>query len=58
MKSNIIGLSAVLLIIALVAGWIMNIIAIVQSEFIFTGMLIARIIGVFVAPLGAVLGWF
>ena len=39
-------------------GWIWNIVKIVQSGFdVFTGMLIARCIGVFVAPLGAVLGF-
>ena len=40
------------------AGWIWNIVKIVQSGFdVITGMLIARCIGVFVAPLGAVLGF-
>ena len=39
-------------------GWVWNIVKIVQSGFdVFTGMLIARCIGVFVAPLGAVLGF-
>ena len=36
----------------------MNIIKIVNTGFdVFTGMLIARCIGVFVAPVGAVLGY-
>jgi hypothetical protein len=40
-------------------GWIWNVVKIVQSGFdVFSGMLIARCIGVFVAPLGAVLGFF
>ena len=40
------------------AGWIWNIAKIVQSGFdVITGMFIARCIGVFVAPLGAVLGY-
>ncbi len=40
-------------------GWVMNIIKITQSfGDVLTGMFIARCIGVFVAPLGAVLGWF
>jgi prepilin-type N-terminal cleavage/methylation domain-containing protein len=39
-------------------GWICNIVKIVQNGFdVITGMFIARCIGVFVAPLGAVLGF-
>lgn len=39
-------------------GWIANIVKIINTGFdVFTGMLIARCIGVFVAPLGAVLGF-
>ena len=42
-------------------GWIMNIWKIIDSGFVLAewgGMQVARVIGVFVAPLGAVLGWF
>lgn len=40
-------------------GWVWNIVKIVQTGFeVITGMFIARCIGVFVAPLGAVLGYF
>lgn len=40
-------------------GWIWNIVKIIHSDFAtITGMLVCRIIGVFVAPLGAVLGFF
>jgi prepilin-type N-terminal cleavage/methylation domain-containing protein len=46
------------LMIAGAVGWVMNIIDIFGMEQIFTGMGILRIIGVFVAPLGAVLGYF
>jgi len=38
-------------------GWVANIITIAQADG-FSGMLILRIIGVFMAPLGAVLGFF
>ena len=39
-------------------GWVWNIVKIVNTGFdIFTGLLIARCIGVFVEPLGAVLGF-
>lgn len=41
-----------------ISGWILNIIKISGSGFdVITGMFIARCIGVFVAPLGAVLGY-
>ncbi len=44
---------------ALAIGWIMNIVAIVNSNFNdITGLLVMRIIGVFIAPLGAILGYF
>jgi hypothetical protein len=45
--------------VAMVIGWILNIVKLVQSEFVLTsGMSIARAIGVFVAPLGSILGFF
>lgn len=42
-------------------GWILNICKIIDSGFVLAewgGMQVARVIGVFLAPLGAVLGWF
>ena len=48
-----------LLFLAGAVGYIMNFISIVQSEINpLTGMLIARVIGVFIIPLGAILGFF
>lgn len=42
-----------------VGGWVWNIVKIISTDFSnITGMLIARVIGVFLAPLGAVLGFF
>jgi len=38
-------------------GWVCNIISIIDADAL-TGMVIARVAGVFVAPLGAVLGYF
>lgn len=39
-------------------GWVANIVKIINTGFdVFTGLLIARCIGVFVAPVGAVLGY-
>lgn len=53
------GLLYLSLICAGIYGWIMNIVTLVQSEIVWTsGMSIGRIIGIFVAPLGAVLGYF
>lgn len=57
------GFTVLELTIALISliglfGWVWNIVKIVQSGFdVITGMFIARCIGVFVAPLGAVLGF-
>ena len=41
-----------------VVGWVMNIIAIIHSDFVWTSLLIIRVIGVFIVPIGAVLGYF
>ena len=50
-------------ILAAIIGWIMNIIAVAHLLFtdqalVITGMLVLRIIGIFVAPLGSILGYF
>jgi hypothetical protein len=37
-------------------GWIMNIINLIQDE-MSTGFMLARAIGIFIAPLGAILGF-
>lgn len=45
---------------AFFAGWVMNIMKIIDSGFVVAtwgGLEVARVIGVFVAPLGAILGW-
>ncbi len=44
-------------VLAAVVGWVMNIVAIAGAESI-TGMVVVRLIGVFMAPLGAVPGYF
>ncbi len=43
--------------IALIIGWVMNIIDIFQSEFVLAWILAARLAGIFIVPLGGVLGW-
>ncbi|WP_447887667.1 hypothetical protein [Serratia fonticola] len=58
---NTISIAGFLVVIAGIIGWIMNIWKIIDSGFVLAewgGMQVARVIGVFVAPLGAVLGWF
>jgi hypothetical protein len=42
-------------------GWCVNIAKIIQTGFVLAdwgGLEVARVIGVFLAPLGALLGWF
>lgn len=46
------------IIIGAVYGWVMNIVTIAHSNFSdLTGLLILRVVGIFVAPLGVVLGY-
>lgn len=47
--------------LAAIVGWIMNIFKIIDSGFVLAqwgGLQVARVIGVFMPPLGAILGWF
>lgn len=47
------------LIIVVIYGWVANIVTIAQSDLsTITGMLILRVAGIFVAPLGVILGYF
>ena len=56
------GVSAALVIlgfwVAVAIGWIINIINFVQALPVFDTIQIARAVGVVLAPLGALLGWF
>jgi hypothetical protein len=59
MGTIIAGLLYITIIIGVIYGWVMNIVHLVQNEVVWTsGMSVGRIIGIFVAPLGAVLGYF
>ena len=52
-------LIVVIVLLIGIVGWIMNIVAIAHANINeISGLLILRIIGIFVAPLGAVLGYF
>ena len=47
------------IIVAGVVGWCMNIYQLVTlDEFSLTGVVIVKIIGIFIAPLGAIMGYF
>lgn len=51
-------LGVIAFMFAMGAGWVMNILEIVnQCCEPLTGLMVIRIIGIFVAPLGAVLGY-
>lgn len=55
------GKAIFLLLVALawIIGWGLNIYKLVTEDFLpLTGMVVGRVIGVFLAPLGAILGWF
>jgi hypothetical protein len=47
------------LIPLIIVGWIMNLVTIFNTAHVeLTGMFILRIVGIFVAPIGGVLGYF
>jgi hypothetical protein len=54
----LIGFTSVfLLILAVIAGWIMNIISLFGMETVTTIEGILRIVGIFIAPLGSIMGY-
>lgn len=63
MKDRVANIAAVVFVItvlALIGGWVTNIIKIMiwaTSDGAVTAMFVLRVIGIFVAPLGAVLGF-
>jgi hypothetical protein len=59
MKGNLlVSLTVIAIALAGLVGWVMNIIAITQSNFSdITGILVLRVIGVFMSPLGAIMGY-
>jgi hypothetical protein len=50
---EVVGVSIVLLGLL---GWAMNLVAIAQADYI-DGLVVVRVIGVLIAPLGAILGY-
>ena len=56
---NFFGLLALSLAVAIFWGWVLNIIELINMDFVaHIGLGIARVIGIFMAPLGAILGFF
>ncbi len=51
-----IELIALVVAVVMLWGWIWNIVKIAGSD-VITGMVVLRIVGIFVAPLGSVLGF-
>jgi hypothetical protein len=47
------------LIIAIGAGWVMNIVDLLTKDYAaITVEVVVRVVGIFLVPLGAILGWF
>jgi hypothetical protein len=55
-KTEITGLLAVCLFIAACLGYVFNVMQLAQADHV-TGMVILRAVGIFLAPLGCVLGY-
>lgn len=45
-----------IVVILVLIGWILNLAQIVKMSAL-TGLMVVKIIGVFIAPLGALMGW-
>ena len=61
MKSGYGGLLFVVLMVAAVGGWVANIYKIITAGLSVAewgGLEVARIVGIFVPPLGSILGFF
>ena len=59
MKDNIIGFTFLLFAMTMVYGWVMNIAWIFNQEnIILSGEIIISIVGIFVVPLGSIMGLF
>ena len=55
---KVLSVSAVAIVIAAIYGWIANIIALINMlDGNVSAMFIARIVGIFVAPFGSILGF-
>lgn len=57
---GIFAITAWLSVVVLILwGWVLNIMTLVAMDSVLdTGVGVVRLIGIFIAPLGAVMGWF
>ncbi len=56
--NSILGLIYLGIVIASLYGWVANIVTIFHSDFgVLSGVLILRVVGIFVPPLGVVMGY-
>jgi hypothetical protein len=55
--ATVVGLVVFAVWLVAAGGWVWNIVKLVESDFVWSGLLIARAVGIIVAPLGAVLGF-
>lgn len=53
---GVLGVVTLIIIILAICGWVMNIIEIIHMKSL-TGLMIVKCIGIFVPPLGSILGW-
>lgn len=58
MKDLIVPLTVIALWLAAIAGWVMNIVQVIKmADGGFTTLFVLKIVGIFAAPLGSILGW-
>ena len=55
--SNSVWWLIIVVLLAFSYGWIMNIVQIIGMDE-FSGFMVVRVIGIFMAPLGGILGYF
>jgi hypothetical protein len=54
-----IALFYLMLVLSVGIGWVLNIVDLFSMSFsTLTGEVVLRVVGVFIPPLGAILGWF
>lgn len=46
-----------ILVVTIAVGWVLNLVALIHAAGL-SGLVVARAVGIFVPPLGAVLGYF
>lgn len=59
MKNTAVGflIFQLALIFAVAIGWVLNIVNIFKSDFELTGIFVLQVVGIFIPPLGAIMGY-